>query len=204
IFFPDPAGGFAPGNAGAERTLGYAEAEIVGQPSARFFPAEDRQQGVPEKELQTAAACGKANDDRRLVRKDGTSLWCRGTVTALRDAGGRLRGFAKVLRDRTEQKYLEETLRQRAEELAQEGRRKDEFLAILAHELRTPLAPISNALEIIRVGSRDPALVEQVQGMAQRQLEYMTRLVDDLLDLSRIRRGLIQLLKEPGDIARPV
>src|SRR5262249_11507752 len=66
------------------------------------------------------------------------------------------------------------------------------------------LAPISNALEIIRLGSRDPALVEQVQGMAQRQLEYMTRLVDDLLDLSRIRRGLIQLLKEPVDIARPV
>jgi PAS domain S-box-containing protein len=204
IFFLEPDGRVASWNAGAERTFGYPEAEIVGQHCSRFFSPEDIQQGLPEKELQTAATTGKANDDRWLVRKDGTRLWCNGTATALRDAEGRLRGYAKVLRDRTEQKRLEETLRQRAEELAQEGRRKDEFLAILAHELRNPLAPISNALQIIRLGSHDTALVEQVRAMAQRQVEYMTRLVDDLLDLSRISRGLIHLRKEAVDVARPV
>jgi PAS domain S-box-containing protein len=204
IFFLEPDGRVASWNAGAERTFGYPEAEILGQPIARFFRPEDVRQGLPEKELHTAATTGKANDDRWLLRKDGARLWCNGTTTALRDAEGRLRGFAKVVRDRTDQQRLEEALRQRAEELAQEGRRKDEFLAILAHELRNPLAPISNALQIIRLGTHDPALVEEVRAMAQRQVEYMTRLVDDLLDLSRISRGLIQLLKEPVDVAGPV
>jgi two-component system CheB/CheR fusion protein len=125
-------------------------------------------------------------------------------LTALRDERNHVRGFAKVLRDRTEQKHLEEALRQRAEELAEEGRRKDEFLAVLAHELRNPLAPIANAMHVIRLGSQDAYLVEQMRGIAERQVGYMTRLVDDLLDLSRISQGLIQLIMEPLDIAQPL
>src|SRR5262249_31732711 len=82
--------------------------------------------------------------------------------------------------------------------------RKDEFLAVLAHELRNPLAPIHNALQVIRLGSHDPALIEQMRAMAERQVGYVTRLVDDLLDLSRISRGLMRLLKEPLDVAQPV
>ena len=104
------------------------------------------------------------------MRKDGARLWCSGVTTALRDEGGNLRGFAKVLRDRTEQKRLEEALRQRADELAEDARRKDEFLAMLAHELRNPLAPIRNALQVIRLGSHDAALVEQMRAMAERQV----------------------------------
>jgi PAS domain S-box-containing protein len=156
IFFLDPHGNVATWNVGAERTFGYPEAEIVGRHFSCFFTAEDVQQGQPNQELQTAAGTGRASDDRWLVRKDGARLWCNGVTTALRDGAGRLRGFAKVLRDRTEWKRLEEALHQRAQELAQEGRQKDDFLAVLAHELRNPLAPIRNALQAIRLGGHDP------------------------------------------------
>lgn len=204
IFFLAPHGQVAAWNTGAERTFGYSEAEIVGKHFSHFFTPEDVQEGLPGKELQVATAAGRANDDRWLVRKDGSRLWCNGVTTALRDEGNKLRGFAKVLRDRTEHKRLEEALRQRAEELAEDGRRKDEFLAVLAHELRNPLAPVRNALQVIRLGSHDPSLVEQMRAMAERQVAYMTHLVDDLLDLSRISRGLMQLLLGPVDLAQPV
>ena len=204
IFFLDPHGHVATWNVGAERIFGYPEPDIVGQHFSCFFTPEDVASGQPQKELKTAADTGRASDDRWLVRKDGARLWCNGVTTALRDEEGRLRGFAKVLRDRTEWKRLEDALHQRAEQLAQEARQKDEFLAVLAHELRNPLAPVRNALQVIRLGSHDPALVEQMRAMAERQVGYMTRLVDDLLDLSRISRGLIRLVKEPLDVAQPV
>jgi PAS domain S-box-containing protein len=204
IFFLDPHGRVAAWNTGAERTFGYAEAEIVGQHFSCFFTAADVQRGQPDKELKTAAETGRANDDRWMLRQGGARLWCNGVTTALRDEAGRLRGFAKVLRDRTEQKRLEEALRQRAEQLAAEARQKDDFLAVLAHELRNPLAPVRNALQVIRLGSHDAALVEQMRAMAERQVGYMTHLVDDLLDLSRISRGLMRLLKGPLDVAQPV
>ncbi len=204
IFFLQPDGRVATWNAGAERTFGYAEAEVVGQHFSCFFTPDDVQLGQPEKELKTASESGRASDDRWMMRKGGARLWCNGVTTGLRDEEGRLRGFAKVLRDRTEWKRLEEALHQRAEELADEARKKDEFLAVLAHELRNPLAPIRNALQVIRLSSHDAALLEQMRAMAERQVPHMTRLVDDLLDLSRIRRGMTRLLKEPLDMSRPV
>jgi PAS domain S-box-containing protein len=94
IFFLDLQGRVAAWNAGAERILGYRESEAVGQPFRRFFTPEDIQSSQPEKELQTAARTGRANDDRWLVRRDGNRLWCSGVTTALRDEEGRLRGSA--------------------------------------------------------------------------------------------------------------
>src|SRR5262245_59377999 len=90
IFFLDPHGQVATCNAGAERIFGVAEAEIVGQQFSGFFTPEDVQAGQPDKELQTAANTGRANDDRWLVRKGGARLWCNGVSTALRDEEGRL------------------------------------------------------------------------------------------------------------------
>jgi PAS domain S-box-containing protein len=204
IFYLDAQGRVATWNAGAERIFGYAEAEIVHKHFSCFFTPEDVENGVPEKELQTAATAGRASDDRWLARKGGARIWCNGVTTALRDEEYRLRGFAKVLRDRTEHKRLEEALHQRAEQLAEEAWQRDDFLAVLAHELRNPLAPIRNALQVIRLGNHDPALIEQMRAMAERQVGHMSRLVDALLDLSRISRGLIRLLKEPVDVAQTV
>jgi PAS domain S-box-containing protein len=204
IFFLDPHGQVAIWNAGAERIFGYTEAEIVGQHFSHFFTPEDVQQGIPEKELQTAATAGRANDDRWLVRKGGARLWCNGVTTALRDGEDRLRGFAKVLRDRTEPKRLQEALHQRAEQLAQEARQKDDFLAVLAHELRNPLAPVRNAVEVMRLRDVDDPGLRWARDIIDRQVQQMTRLVDDLLDVSRITRGKVTLQKEPVDLAAVV
>ena len=101
-------------------------------------------------------------------------------------------------------KKADETLRQQATALKEADRRKDEFLAVLAHELRNPLAPLRNAVHVLGFKSSDPATVEWVRGMFDRQIQRMTRLVDDLLDISRIPRGKVTLRQERLDLARLV
>jgi signal transduction histidine kinase len=88
--------------------------------------------------------------------------------------------------------------------LREADRRKDEFLATLAHELRNPLAPIRNALEILRLGSAPSAPMERARAMIDRQTERLARLVDDLLDVSRVARGKLALNREPVDLAEAV
>ena len=100
----------------------------------------------------------------------------------------------------TERKRLESELQRRIDQLADADIRKDEFLAMLAHELRNPLAPIRNALHLLDQPKVDAAQLEQVRGVMERQLQQMVRLVDDLLDVSRITRGKIQLHREPIDL----
>ena len=86
--------------------------------------------------------------------------------------------------------------RKRAEEAYQEAnRRKDEFLAMLGHELRNPLAPLRNALDILRLSHADDPTVERMRAMMERQISHMVRLVDDLLEVSRITRGKIELAR---------
>jgi PAS domain S-box-containing protein len=104
--------------------------------------------------------------------------------------------YARHAADFIERLRFEEALRDQEEALKEADRRKDEFLATLAHELRNPLAPICNAVELLRRADGDPALMEQVRSMMERQLAQMVRLIDDLLDISRITRGKLQLRKE--------
>jgi PAS domain S-box-containing protein len=102
---------------GAERLLGFTADEIVGRKCDVFFTPEDVRDGVPQKELDEALATGRGDDDRWHVRKDGTRFWSSGTVTPLRDAGGALRGFGKIMRDRTDLKRADEALRERQRQL---------------------------------------------------------------------------------------
>src|SRR5262249_37475431 len=106
---------------------------------------------------------------------------------------GEVVGLGILVTDITEHKRLEEELRQRAERLTEADRLKDEFLAMLAHELRNPLAPIRNALDILKRPGASGAMAEQVRDMAEQQVQHMARLLDDLLDVSRISRGRIEL-----------
>ena len=101
-----------------------------------------------------------------------------------------------------ERKRMEEELRRRAEELAEADRRKDQFLAILGHELRNPLAPLRNALHVLRHEDRDAAAAARMLDMIDRQVGHMTRIIDDLLDVSRISWGKILLRKKGLDLAR--
>jgi len=102
--------------------------------------------------------------------------------------------------DITERKHLELALEQTARDLAEVDRRKSEFLATLAHELRNPLAPLRNGLELLSISDPDRATADQVRGMMKRQLDQMVRLIDDLMDLSRISRGTVDLRMERMDL----
>jgi CheY-like chemotaxis protein len=116
---------------------------------------------------------------------DGGEIWCE--VRAYPTADG---GLVSFFRDVTERKAAEDKLHAA-------DRRKDEFLAMLAHELRNPLAPISAAADLLRIGRLDEARVRQSSAIIGRQVRHMTSLVDDLLDVSRVTRGLVTLARAP-------
>src|SRR2546430_1143083 len=105
---------------------------------------------------------------------------------------------AAALEAETKQRaVLEAALRGKIDELAEVDRRKDEFLAMLGHELRNPLAPVTTALQIMRIHESEPSRVARSREIVERQIEHMTRLIDDLLDVSRITRGKIELREQP-------
>jgi signal transduction histidine kinase/ActR/RegA family two-component response regulator len=136
-----------------------------------------------------------------MMRKDGARFWAAGITTGLRNTEGELLGFMKVMRDQTEQKKLETELRLVAAELAEANRRKDEFLATLAHELRNPLAPIRAGLDVMKRHNGDASVLDEARGVIERQTDQLVMLVDDLLDVSRITRGVFQLRRRRVDLA---
>ena len=115
IFLLDTGGRIASWNLGAQRILGYEEAEILGQPASIIFRPEDQEAGVPQREMATAEATGQAEDKRWHLRKDGSPFWADGVMTSLRAEDGILRGFAKIMRDATEQRRAEKALRESEE-----------------------------------------------------------------------------------------
>ncbi|HEX9149104.1 MAG TPA: ATP-binding protein, partial [Thermoanaerobaculia bacterium] len=193
IFMLDSQGNVMSWNRGAERIKGYRASEIIGTHFSRFYPNQSVLEGKPAWELEMATLYGSFEDEGWRIRKDGSRFWANVVITALRDKAGRLRGFAKVTRDMTE--------RRRIEDLENADRQKDQFLALLAHELRNPIAPIRTALEILRRPNATPAETDQARDIAERQLRHMARLLDDLLDVSRIREGRIELRMETLDVA---
>jgi two-component system CheB/CheR fusion protein len=302
--------------------IGYEAGEVLGKPSSVLFTPEDRDAGLPAREMQTAAASGSAADENWIVRKDGSRFWASGFCAARRSPGGAVSGFVKVIRDLTERERTshaqrESELRLRAalaaaalgtwlwqvptvkqsldeslhrllgvpggrtvhnledfltfvhpedrgavreaflrsvregaglltefrlmrpdgsvrwlrdkgeafkdergraeyltgacvditdrrameEELREANRRKDEFPAMLGHELRNPLAPLRGAVKTLRRQELGSPALERALAMMERQVAHLGRLVDDLLDVSRITRGLVELRKGPVNLA---
>jgi PAS domain S-box-containing protein len=199
IFLVGPEGRLLCWNSGAERLFGFQSNEIIGHHFSRFFSPEDIRSGQPEHELETALADGRADSTRWQVRKDGTRFWCQAIVTPLLDENKQVRSFARVMHDLTESEAVE-AQRQRADGLAEANRSKEEFMAMLSHELRSPLSPIINAVNILRQMKTNDPLIEQAGNIIGRQVGVMVRLVDDLLDISRITKGKLRLTKEPVDL----
>ncbi|VTR92782.1 chemotaxis protein : Two-component hybrid sensor and regulator OS=Sorangium cellulosum (strain So ce56) GN=sce0929 PE=4 SV=1: PAS_9: HisKA: HATPase_c: Response_reg [Gemmata massiliana] len=200
IFMLDASGTVLSWNHGAERLFGYRAEEAIGGSYARFFVPEDVRAGRPADDLRRADAHGQLAAEGWHARKDGTRFWATELTTSLRDERGRLHGYARVMRDATERKHLETELRRQADELAQANRRKDEFLAMLSHELRNPLAPVLNAVQILRHAPHDAAVVQRAGGMIERQVKHMARLIDDLLEVTRFTRGKVTLRPERLDL----
>ncbi len=201
-------------NAGAERLFGYTPAEAIGQSMTLIIPTERR---AEENEILQRIRRGERVEHFETVRvaKNGQRLDVSLTISPVRDAHGRVIGASKVGRDITArkraaeeaqaaQKLLTESrdeLQRVNAELSEADRRKDEFLAVLAHELRNPLAPIRNAVHYLGLkASPDPAL-RNARDIIDRQVKHLVRLVDDLLDISRISSGKIGLRKERVSLA---
>ena len=170
-------------------------------PLASFFFPEDQPRVIHEF-LPSVLEQGHGEIEVRFRHfKTGDARWMAYKVLVLPDAAGRPAAFATVSQDVTERKRLSDNLARLAADLSDADRRKNEFLAMLAHELRTPLAPISNAIRALRLGGSDLDVVHSAYEMLERQVRQMSRLVDDLLDVSRTTRGKIALRIERIDLA---
>jgi two-component system CheB/CheR fusion protein len=183
-------------NEGAERLYGYTAREAVGRSIGLISPSEHQKEFF---EVIGRLRNGERSASFETVRmaKDGRRLDIFLTLSPLYDAAGRLIGVSGIDRDITERKRDREALRE-------EARRKDEFLAMLGHELRNPLAPVRNSLHILRSSRTAPEQAEKALEMIERQALHLTRLVDDLLDISRISRGKILLRRQRVDLANVI
>jgi PAS domain S-box-containing protein len=180
-------------NSGATQLFGYTADEVIGRPITMLMPPErvDEEPGILDR-IRRGDRIDQYDTVRR--RKDGTLLDISLTVSPVMNAQGKVVGASKIARDITDRKRAERAL-------LEADRQKNEFLATLAHELRNPLAPIQNSLNILSLTHGDDPAAARVHEMMERQVNHMVRLVDDLLDISRITTGKIDLRLEPVEIA---
>jgi PAS domain S-box-containing protein len=220
IFMLDPQGNIATWNAGAQRIKGYAPSEIIGRHFSTFYSEEDKLNRKPERELEIAREKGSVEDEGWRLRKDGSRFWANVIITAVHDEKGELRGFAKVTRDITDRKQAEETqralLEQREARLqaeeerrhaeasyraAQEANRaKDEFLMTLSHELRTPMTSILGWSKMLPSLKPEDSLFQEAIAAIATGAQLQARLIDDILDVSRIVSGKLRLTPETIDV----
>ena len=200
IFAMDVQGRILHWNVGAVHIMGFGASDVIGRQLNDIFTEEDRDAGIPQLELETAARMGRAADERWHVRKDGSRFWGLGTVTAIRSPDGELLGFGKIVADRTDLKELQDALQGRNDALAQADELKNRFLATLAHELRNPQSVLSNSAGVLRRYAADDAHLQTVAEMIERQVRQTQRLIEDLTDLARSSRGRIELRVQPLDL----
>ncbi len=196
IFMLSPEGIIESWNSGAQLIKGYSADEVIGKHFSLFYRPDDLAAGLPAAELETALSVGRAEEEGWRVRRDGSVFWANVVIAPVYDAARKLRGFAKVTCDMTE--------RRRLHELESSSKRMSEFLAMLAHELRNPLAPIRNAVTILQLEPSPSPMVRSSRDMIDRQLSHMTRLVDDLLDVGRLTTGKIRFTSEKVSYAQVV
>ena len=172
-------------NPAAERLYGFSAEEMIGQPILRIIPAELRSE---EDYILGEIRAGRRIEhfETERLRKDGARIHVSITVSPVRNAAGVVIGASKIARDVSAQREAQ--------------RRKDEFLAVLAHELRNPLAPIRTTLALVREATLPAQQRERAVVIADRQMAHLTRLLDDLLDVSRLSTGRVKLKKERVDL----
>ena len=201
IFMLDADGRVATWNAGAQRIKGYAAHEIIGRHFSAFYPEDQARTGKCDYELRAAAHDGRFEDEGWRLRKDGTRFWANVVITALRDPSGALIGYAKVTRDLTERRQLEEE-HVRLAHAEEAVRLRDEFLSLASHELKTPLTVLRLQLEALRdrITGEDRATLAKLE-RSDRAGRRLTELIDALLDVSRIATGRFTLHREQADLA---
>ena len=179
--------------------LGYTAAEMRGRRFSEFVRVQD----VPaaEQGFENRRRGMTQWDECELLRKDGSSVWTLYAGTPIVE-GGTFTGALAVVTDISQRKRDDATIRRQAEELRRADHQKDEFLAMLGHELRNPLAPIVTALKLMDVKGGDT--FQRERAIIARQTARLSRLVDDLLDVSRIMRGNIDIHRARVDVAQVI
>jgi PAS domain S-box-containing protein len=188
-------------NAGAERLYGYPASEIIGQHLSKLVPDSVHGEDV---DILERIRRGESIDHYETVRrrKNGSIIDISLTVSPIRDRRGKVIGISKTARDISDKKRAEEVLRRQHQELAELDVKKDEFLAMLGHELRNPLAALQNASRLVCEETDEPTR-RWATDVVRRQVDLLARLVDDLVDVSRITRGRIELRRGTVDV-RPI
>ncbi|HZZ93920.1 MAG TPA: PAS domain-containing sensor histidine kinase [Usitatibacter sp.] len=186
IISKDLAGRIVSWNPAAERLYGYKAAEILGKSIFTLIPEHLKRE---EEEILQRVKRGERVEHYETcrLRADGSCVEVSITVSPVYDAEGRIIGSSKIARDISATREAQ--------------RRKDEFLAILAHELRNPLAPIRTALHLVHSRQLPAEKLDRAVGLAERQMLHLTRLLDDLLDVARITTGRVDLRIERADLA---
>ena len=177
----------------AESLTGWSSAEAAGLPLKQVFrtveETTNRSADMPLARVVQEAGVVLTDDHMIFIAKDGQTRSVEQNAAPIKDDQGKIMGVVIVIRDITERRRADEALREA-------DRRKEEFLAVLSHELRNPLAPIQAALDLLRQSEMPRAESDRELSVVARQVRHLTRLVDDLLDLSRINRGRIDLHRE--------
>jgi two-component system CheB/CheR fusion protein len=199
IFIWQLDGGITYWNRGAEQTYGFTREHALGRKPAELLGSTPG----PQVYLEALQAQGAWIGELTRSRHDGTRIVVESRMTV--ESGGD--GHALVFESDhpiTARKEMEENLRAQATVLIAADRSKDEFLAILAHELRNPLAPLTNALEVVKNPHTTPEIVDRAHQIMSNQVWNMARIVDDLLDVARISQGRIYLRREVRDVVAVV
>ncbi len=189
-------------NRGAEQILGYTAAEVVGNHvSMLVSPEQVEDIEAILKRIRRGEKVDHYHTRRR--RKDGVVIDVSLTVSPIRNEKGEIVGASKVGRDITAQTQAEADRESLVEQLRDQDRRKDEFLAMLAHELRNPLGVISNGVQLVQTVKK-PEMLAELGDLIQHQVRHLTHLIDDLLDVSRITQGKIDLRRQTIELASTV
>nr|WP_314484758.1 CheR family methyltransferase [uncultured Pseudomonas sp.] len=188
-------------NTGAALIYGHDKADVLGQHYQLIFSEDDRQHGIPEQDLQAARANDRSQDERWHMRKDGSRFYASGEISRLK--GNSLRGFVKIARDLTGHKRLHDEQSKQLAESQSSSHMKDEFFAIMSHELKHPLNLIQLNAEILRrlPSIAHVAVASKAVGTIREAVSSQARIIDDLLDVARIRTGKLKLKTEPVDVA---
>jgi PAS domain S-box-containing protein len=212
IFMLDPGGHVVSWNSGAQRSKGYTADEIIGQHFRVFYPPEVQARKHPEHELEAALRDGHYEEEGWRVRKDGSRFWATVLITAVYNEAGEHVGFAKVTRDSTERRHLEQerehALRAVAganrelevlnEQLRQAADDQAQFLAVTAHELRTPIGVLGGSADILAKHLDELSAEERAEliGAMVSSTGRLRRLVDDLLTAARLEANALEMRVE--------
>ncbi|MDA1050469.1 MAG: PAS domain S-box protein [Planctomycetota bacterium] len=194
----DPRGIITDVNKQMEALTGCTRDELIGAPFKDYFTDPER----AEAGIKLVLAEGKVTDYELTARgRDGQETVVSYNATTFHDRDRKLRGVFAAARDVTERNRLELQMREQKAKLSDLHRRKDEFLAMLSHELRSPLAPIANAVQLLSLQRGSENLIQQqARGIIERQMGQLQHLVNDLLEVSRITTGRVQLRRERAAI----